>query len=128
MRGNQIELGFWCEEISVRNGSADRPFVFVSVCLHQAAHLLHGLLELPPAKQGCAADEGIRAGLGALDSRIEGDAAIDFDVVVEIFFLTPRVGLLDLGQHFGNELLTAKPWIDRHDEQLIDLLEERLGV
>ena len=72
-----------------------------------------------------AADEGVGATAGAFGGGFVGDAAVDFDVEVEAAASAPGGGLLDFWECFVDEGLAAEAWIDRHDEEEVDAVEER---
>jgi hypothetical protein len=62
---------------------------------HNVAHLLDGGAQIPLMEQSRAADESIRAGMGAIQCRLEIHSAIHSDMVAEVSFAAPGAGLLD---------------------------------
>ena len=49
-------------------------------------------------------------------------------MVIEIALLPPSRGLLNFGEHFGDESLSAETRVHGHDQELIDLREIRFDV
>jgi len=76
-------------------------------------------------EEGRAGDECIRAGLTADGAGGEIDATVDFEAEREVALAAPGVDLLELGHHVGAERLAAETGLDGHDEDKVDLVEER---
>jgi hypothetical protein len=92
------------------------------------AHLFHARFHAAQVKKRGAADKTVRAGVRAIGDGLEIHSAVHTDVVIEILLVTPLVSLLDFGQRFVDEGLSPKSGVYGHDEERINLVEERLNV
>ena len=70
-----------------------------------------------------AGDDDFRPGAAGFPDGALVEAAVDFDVVLEIIFLAGCDGLADLGHHVGHEFLAAETGLDGHDEQTVERRE-----
>src|SRR5206468_3816388 len=82
--------------------------------------------EVALMEQGRAANESVGSGMGAFAGSLEVNSTIHSDMVMELALAAPGAGLLDLGQGLVNEFLPTEAGVNRHDQQLINLVEVRL--
>lgn len=87
-------------------------------------HARHGGFHAGLPEESGAADERVGASEGAFRGGFERDAAIHAHVTLEAELFAPLAGLLDFGDGFVDERLTAEARIDRHDEEGVDVAEE----
>jgi len=48
------------------------------------------------------------------------DAAIHFDLAIEAALLDAVADLTNFAERFGDEILAAESWVDRHDQNQLD--------
>ena len=94
---------------------------------HPPAQLGDGGFHVNGLKQTCAGHKSIRAGAGTIGTGLVVDAAVHADAVGQILFTSPSRCLLNLGQAFADEFLSAETGIDRHHQQEINLVEKWLS-
>src|SRR5689334_4367019 len=67
--------------------------------------------------------EHVGTGLGGRDDRVLGDATVHLHEQPQMAGRHVRSRLSHLRQHFRHELLPPEPWLDRHDQQRVELTE-----
>ena len=97
-------------------------------CLDNGPHLSNRRPHLLFAEERCATDECVRACARAVSRRGKVDAAVHLDPILQRPLAPPGGGLLNLGQRLRNERLATEARVDRHDEQQVDLFQERFGL
>ena len=98
----------------------------LAISFDDFAQLFHRCRKIAAAEKSRAADKSIGPSLSAFCRRCEIDSAIHANIVAEIPGLSPGLRLLNFGQHFVDKCLAAKPRIDGHNQQGIDLVQIRL--
>ena len=78
-------------------------------------------------EEGSAGHEGVSAGGVAVGTGGEVDPAVHFEAKGERAFAAPGGELRQLGQHVAAEGLAAEAGLDGHDEDEVDLGEERFN-
>ena len=118
--------GIWYSIITPQS-LVEIQIICESIFRNKTMHLLKRPLETALAKKPGAADERICAHPGAFHSSLEIDAAIHANAIFQLQLAPPCVCLLYFGQRFVNEFLPAKARVHRHDQQRINLAQERLN-
>ena len=95
---------------------------------HGATHFFDCAPKLALAEKGRAGHERIGARPRAVGGSGVIDATVHLDAKTEAGLLAPCGGLLDFWQRFGNKTLAAETRINGHDQQDIDLRQERLNA
>ena len=73
-------------------------------------------------EDGVAGDEDVGAGSYGGFGCIHGDAAVDFDV--DVAAICEGFGLVDFFQHCGDEALAAEAWVDGHDQDEVQAVDD----
>ena len=94
----------------------------------QRGQLLDSLCHVIVSKQTRSGNEAVCPGIGTgPDGFFRGlDATVDLDIDVQSTIDDPLSDLLDLGGHGRNELLTTESWVDRHDQNVINEVQDVL--
>src|SRR5450759_3166703 len=88
------------------------------------AHRRDGRLVVRRAEDGRARNERIRTGFRDGADVLDFHSSIHFEPDIATARFNAPANRSDLFKRGGNEFLPAKPWIDRHDEYEIQLVNK----